>query len=187
MGVAVALALLLALLVWLFAPGLGRRRSRADSVEPVDADELEAAEREVRDLGVDQRPADDFTGDDWGPGAGPRKQARGGASLHPYPGAGLRRHPEAQTSRWLTYFAFFSMKSRRGSTSSPINSSNSLEASTASDIVTRRTVRFIGSMVVFHNWPGFISPRPLYRWMFTFPRPSGPASRLMYSSRSFSS
>jgi hypothetical protein len=41
-------------------------------VEPVDAAELEAAEREVRDLDVNQRPEDGFEGDDWGPGAGKR-------------------------------------------------------------------------------------------------------------------
>jgi len=39
-------------------------------VEPIDAAELEAAEREVRDLDVHQRPEDGFEGDDWGPGAG---------------------------------------------------------------------------------------------------------------------
>ena len=37
----------------------------------------------------------------------------------------------------------------------------SLEASTASSIVTRRMVRRAGSMVVDQSWPGFISPSPL--------------------------
>ncbi len=43
-----------------------------DGGEPVDAAELEAAEREVRDLDVHQRPEDGFEGDDWGPGAAKR-------------------------------------------------------------------------------------------------------------------
>ncbi len=73
MGVLVALAVLVAVLVWLLVPGLGGQGSPEDPVEPVDADELEAAEREVRDLGVQQRPEDGFEGDDWGPGAGARK------------------------------------------------------------------------------------------------------------------
>ncbi|HSE45279.1 MAG TPA: hypothetical protein VLA89_08105 [Gemmatimonadales bacterium] len=65
------LLLLLAIVVflaWLIRPG---RRSRDPSdLEKPDHDELEAAEREVRDLGVQQRPEDGFEGDDWGPGAG---------------------------------------------------------------------------------------------------------------------
>jgi len=70
------LLLLLAIVVflaWLIRPG---RRSRDPSgLEEPDHDELEAAEREVRDLGVQQRPEDGFEGDDWGPGAGnPRVQ-----------------------------------------------------------------------------------------------------------------
>ena len=34
----------------------------------IDREELEAAEREVRDLESHQRPEDGFLGDDWGPG-----------------------------------------------------------------------------------------------------------------------
>lgn len=68
------LALVALVLVWLVAPGR-RRGAPDDPVEPVDRDELEAAEREVRDLDVHQRPEDGFEGDDWGPGAakGPRR------------------------------------------------------------------------------------------------------------------
>jgi hypothetical protein len=55
-------------LAWLIRPGR-RWRDRSDLEEP-DHDELEAAERELRDLGVHQRPEDGFEGDDWGPGAG---------------------------------------------------------------------------------------------------------------------
>jgi hypothetical protein len=72
----VMLVLLLgAFLVWLLLPGR-RTPAAGDEVEPVDADELEAAEREVRDLGVDQRPEDGFEGDDWGPGAGTQRRGR---------------------------------------------------------------------------------------------------------------
>lgn len=55
-------------LAWLIRPGR-RSRDPSDLKEP-DRDELEAAELEVRDLGVQQRPEDGFEGDDWGPGAG---------------------------------------------------------------------------------------------------------------------
>jgi hypothetical protein len=64
------LLLLLAIVVflaWLLRPG---RPSRDPDVEEPDHDELDAAEREVRDLGANQRPEDGFEGDDWGPGAG---------------------------------------------------------------------------------------------------------------------
>ena len=66
-----ALVLLLALGVWLAAPRV--RRSSAGEREPMDGDELEEAEREVRDLGVEQRPEDGWEGDDWGPGTGGRQ------------------------------------------------------------------------------------------------------------------
>lgn len=36
----------------------------------IDREELEAAEREVRDLEAGRRSEDGFEGDDWGPGAG---------------------------------------------------------------------------------------------------------------------
>jgi hypothetical protein len=43
----------------------------------IDRDELEAAEREVRELETGQRPEDGFEGDDWGPGAAqPRPPVR---------------------------------------------------------------------------------------------------------------
>ncbi|MEO8140299.1 MAG: hypothetical protein ABI742_11670 [Gemmatimonadota bacterium] len=73
----VMLVLLLgAFLVWLLVPGRRPPATDGDAVEAVDADELEAAEREVRDLGVDQRPEDGFEGDDWGPGAGTQRRGR---------------------------------------------------------------------------------------------------------------
>jgi hypothetical protein len=43
----------------------------------IDREELEQAEREVRDLGSHQSPDEGFLGDDWGPGAGrPRPPER---------------------------------------------------------------------------------------------------------------
>jgi hypothetical protein len=71
---------LVALVVWI-ARGRRRRvdRARARADEPlgadVDHDELEAAERDVRDLGSAADPDDDAPGDDWGPGTyrGPRR------------------------------------------------------------------------------------------------------------------
>ena len=78
MGLIAGLLLLLGLAVWFFRkPGRGGASAPAplaweDQVKPVDAVELDAAEREVRDLDVNQRPEDGFAGDDWGPGAGKR-------------------------------------------------------------------------------------------------------------------
>jgi hypothetical protein len=65
----VALVALIALVLW-----LRRDRSypgpRLDADEDgIDREELEAAEREVRDLDASQRPDDAFLSDDWGPGA----------------------------------------------------------------------------------------------------------------------
>ncbi len=62
--------LVAALLGWLVAPGARRSAAPDDAIEPVDEAELEAAEREVRELDLQQRPEDGFEGDDWGPGTG---------------------------------------------------------------------------------------------------------------------
>lgn len=62
-----------AFLVWLISPGARERATPDDPIEPVDQAELEAAEREVQDLDLHQRPEEGFEGDDWGPGAGGRK------------------------------------------------------------------------------------------------------------------
>jgi hypothetical protein len=72
----VALAALIALIIW-----LRRDRSypgpRLHGEEGIDREELEEAEREVRELDARQRPEDGFLGDDWGPGAGkPRPPER---------------------------------------------------------------------------------------------------------------
>ena len=46
------------------------RRQAAQPDDDIDYDELEAAEREVRDMETDAkgRPREDVIGDDWGPG-----------------------------------------------------------------------------------------------------------------------
>jgi hypothetical protein len=64
----VALVAIIALVLWLRR---GRRYPgpRIEGDEGIDREELEAAEREVRDLDPKARPEDGFLGDDWGPGA----------------------------------------------------------------------------------------------------------------------
>jgi len=64
----VALAAIVALVLW-----LRRRRGypgpRLESEDDgINRDELEEAEREVRDLDSSHRAGDEFLGDDWGPG-----------------------------------------------------------------------------------------------------------------------
>ena len=68
-GVLIGIAALAALVVW-FARRAGRRPSKRPGPDDIDRDELEAAEREVRDLDSGARPDEGFEGDDWGPGAG---------------------------------------------------------------------------------------------------------------------
>ena len=72
----VAFAAIITLVLW-----LRRDRSypgpRLHGDEGIDREELEQAEREVRELGTHQRPDEGFLGDDWGPGAGrPRPPER---------------------------------------------------------------------------------------------------------------
>jgi hypothetical protein len=72
----VALAAIIALIIWLRRdrryPG-----PRLHGEEGIDREELEEAEREVRELDARQRPENGFLGDDWGPGAGrPRPPER---------------------------------------------------------------------------------------------------------------
>ena len=64
----VAAAALIALVLWLRRDRgyPGPRRTEGDEI---DREELEAAEREVRDLDPKTLPEDGFVGDDWGPGA----------------------------------------------------------------------------------------------------------------------
>jgi hypothetical protein len=64
----IAFAAIVTLVLW-----LRRDRSypgpRLHGEEGIDREELEQAEREVRDLETHQRPDGGFLGDDWGPGA----------------------------------------------------------------------------------------------------------------------
>jgi hypothetical protein len=72
-----ALVAIVALVLWL-------RRDRSypgprlhTEDDGIDREELEQAEREVRELEANQRPEEGFIGDDWGPGAGrPRPPER---------------------------------------------------------------------------------------------------------------
>ncbi len=66
----VAAAVVIVLVLWL----LRHRRypgPRIAGQDGIDREELEAAEREVRELDPRARPEDGFLGDDWGPGANP--------------------------------------------------------------------------------------------------------------------
>jgi hypothetical protein len=71
----IACAALIALILWLRRDRTypGPRLQRED--DGIDHEELERAEREVRDLESSQRPEDSFRGDDWGPGT-PRPPER---------------------------------------------------------------------------------------------------------------
>jgi hypothetical protein len=78
------------------------------------------------------------------------------------------------------------MKSRRGSTRSPISVLKISSASAASPTDTCSRVRVSGFMVVSHSWSAFISPNPLKRCTLMFlVRPSRDSS-LTACSRSFS-
>lgn len=59
---------LLALLAWIARRWRHRHRPRGTPAE-IDHEELEAAERDVRDLESVAEADDSFPGDDWGPGA----------------------------------------------------------------------------------------------------------------------
>jgi hypothetical protein len=71
----IAFAAVIALILWLRRdrsyPG-PRLHSENDGI---DYEELEQAEREVRELRSNQKPEDGFQGDDWGPGT-PRPPER---------------------------------------------------------------------------------------------------------------
>jgi hypothetical protein len=72
----IAFAAIVALVLWL-RRDRSYRGPRLHADDGIDREELEQAEREVRDLGTHQRPEDGFLGDDWGPGAGrPRPPER---------------------------------------------------------------------------------------------------------------
>jgi hypothetical protein len=71
-----AAVLVVGLVLWLFRerryPG-----PRLHGENDIDREELEAAEREVRELETGAQPDDELPGDDWGPGTGrPRPPTR---------------------------------------------------------------------------------------------------------------
>lgn len=71
-----AAVLVVGLVLWLFRDRT-YRGPRLHGDEGIDHDELEAAEREVRDLESGARPDEERPGDDWGPGTGrPRPPTR---------------------------------------------------------------------------------------------------------------
>ncbi len=75
-AVLLAAVLIVALAIWLRRdrryPG-----PRLHGVEAIDREELEEAEREVRDLEAGALPEEDRPSDDWGPGTGrPRPPTR---------------------------------------------------------------------------------------------------------------
>ena len=65
-GAIIGLLAGVALLVWVMRRAGTRRRE----ISEIDYEELEAAEREVRDIDIDALPGEDQPGDDWGPGTG---------------------------------------------------------------------------------------------------------------------
>jgi len=65
----VAVAVVAALAIWLLRGRRYRGPRLYGADAEIDREELEAAEREVRDLEVNQRPEEGYEGDDWGPGA----------------------------------------------------------------------------------------------------------------------
>lgn len=75
-AIVIALVLLVGLVLWLTRdrryPG-----PRLHGEEGIDREELEAAEREVRELEAGAIPEEERPGDDWGPGTGrPRPPTR---------------------------------------------------------------------------------------------------------------
>jgi hypothetical protein len=74
----VAAVCIVALVLWLLRDRRypGPRLDAED--DGIDHEELEQAEREVRDLETSQRPENGFEGDDWGPGV-PSRRAPPGA------------------------------------------------------------------------------------------------------------
>jgi hypothetical protein len=73
----IAFVAIVALVLWLRRDRSYPGPRRLSEDDKIDREELEEAEREVRDLETHHRPEDGFTGDDWGPGAGrPRPPER---------------------------------------------------------------------------------------------------------------
>jgi hypothetical protein len=71
----VALVAIIALIIWLRRDRSYRGPRLQSEDDGIDHEELEQAEREVRELGSQQRPEEGFRRDDWGPGS-PRPPER---------------------------------------------------------------------------------------------------------------
>jgi hypothetical protein len=71
----IAFAAIIALILWLRRDRTYRGPRLQSEDDGIDHEELERAEREVRELESSQRPDDGFRGDDWGPGT-PRPPER---------------------------------------------------------------------------------------------------------------
>jgi hypothetical protein len=71
----VALVAIVALVLWLRRDRSYRGPRLQSDEDGIDHEQLEQAEREVRELGSQQRPEEGFSGDDWGPGS-PRPPER---------------------------------------------------------------------------------------------------------------
>ena len=68
-GLIIGIVAAIALLAWLVRRGEGTGRPKPyRPAGDIDYAELEAAEREVRDLGISAIPGEENPGDDWGPG-----------------------------------------------------------------------------------------------------------------------
>ena len=68
----VAAVVMAAVATWLLRRPAPRGPRLLDE-DGIDREELEAAEREIRELESGRRPEDGFEGDDWGPGAAGRR------------------------------------------------------------------------------------------------------------------
>lgn len=71
----IAFAAIVALVLWLRRDRSYRGPRLHSDNDGIDHDELEQAEREVRELGASQKPDDHVLGEDWGPGT-PRPPER---------------------------------------------------------------------------------------------------------------
>jgi hypothetical protein len=73
----VAAMVVVAVIAWLLQRRPRHPGPRLLDDDGIDREELEAAEREVRELETRQRPDEGFEGDDWGAGAAhPRRPVR---------------------------------------------------------------------------------------------------------------
>lgn len=77
------------------------------------------------------------------------------------PGVGMEYRSIKNQASMRAYFAWLSMNSRRGCTSSPMSMEKMRSASAALSMVTFFSVRVSGFIVVSQSCSSFISPKPL--------------------------